>query len=114
VVIHQADVWWVDLPAPSGSEPGYRRPAVVTQGEVLNASEIATVLVVPCTSNVAWAGHAACAFLDAAATGLPRDSVAQAFLLTHVDRSHLVARVGRLSPAAFETVLQAVDAALGR
>ena len=33
VVISQGDVWWADLPEPTGSGPGFRRPVVIVQGD---------------------------------------------------------------------------------
>lgn len=42
MVIRQAEIWWVDLPEPKGSEPGYRRPVLIVQGDGLNFSQIAT------------------------------------------------------------------------
>lgn len=29
----QGDVWWAELDEPVGSEPGFRRPVVVVQGD---------------------------------------------------------------------------------
>ncbi|TMA67163.1 MAG: type II toxin-antitoxin system PemK/MazF family toxin, partial [Deltaproteobacteria bacterium] len=55
VSIAQGDVWWADLPRPTGSGPGFRRPVVVVQGDALNRSRIATVVCIPLTINVKWA-----------------------------------------------------------
>lgn len=55
VDVAQGDVWWADLPEPTGSGPGFRRPVVVVQGNPLNRSRIATVVCVPLTSNRVWA-----------------------------------------------------------
>jgi hypothetical protein len=52
VVISQGEIWWADIPAPAGSEPGFRRPVVVVQGEALHRSRIATVVCVPLTSSL--------------------------------------------------------------
>ena len=54
-VVISRDVWWADLPEPTGSGPGFRRPVVVVQGDALNRSRIATVVCVPLTSNLKWA-----------------------------------------------------------
>ena len=55
MVVSQGDVCWASLPDPTGSGPGFRRPVVVVQGDAFNASRLATVVVVPLTSNVRWA-----------------------------------------------------------
>lgn len=54
-MIVQGEVWWADLPPPTGSGPGFRRPVVVVQGDALNRSRLATVVCVPLTSNLKWA-----------------------------------------------------------
>ena len=55
MVISQGEIWWADLPAPTGSGPGFRRPVAVVQGDALNQSRISTVVCVPLTSNLKWA-----------------------------------------------------------
>jgi hypothetical protein len=39
-VIRQGDLYWIDLDAPHGSEPGYRHPHIVVQNNVFNAVPI--------------------------------------------------------------------------
>src|SRR5438093_7035603 len=76
VVISQGEVWWAELPVPTGSGPGFRRPVVVVQGDALNRSRIATVVCVPLTSKLGWAEAPGNVLLLARATNLPRESVA--------------------------------------
>jgi mRNA interferase MazF len=114
LVIGQGDVWWADLPTPSGSEPGFRRPVVVVQGDSFNRSALRTVVAVPLTSSVRWAGAPGNVRLTARATGLPRDSVANVSQIVTVDKSILTERVGKLSPAKLELVLSGIDVVLGR
>jgi len=33
MVIAQGEIWWADLPAPTGSGPGLRRPVLIVQGD---------------------------------------------------------------------------------
>lgn len=44
-MIGQGDVWWADLAVPSGSEPGFRRPVVVVQGDSFNRSALVDSIV---------------------------------------------------------------------
>jgi mRNA interferase MazF len=74
VVGAQGDVVWASLPDATGSGPGFRRPVVV-QGDAFDA-RLATVVVVPLTSNLRWAAAPGNVLLEAARTGLPKDSVA--------------------------------------
>lgn len=113
-MIAQGDVWWADLPAPTGSAPGFRRPVVVVQSDALNRSRLSTVVCVPLTSSLGWAEAPGCVLLTAHASGLPKDSVANATQLVTLDRSLLTERVGKLSRAKLDLVLAAVDVTLGR
>lgn len=114
MVIAQADVWWAELPEPVGSGPGFRRPVVVIQGDALNRSRLGTVVCVPLTSNLAWAGAPGNVLLRARATGLPKDSVANVSQIVALDRSLLVERVGHLSRKQLELLLVGIDVVLGR
>lgn len=114
VEIAQGDVWWADVPEPAGSGPGFRRPVVVVQGNPLNRSRIATVVCVPLTSNITWAGAPGNTLLAAKATGLSKDSVANVSQIIALDRSLLTERVGRLAPKQFAQILHGVDVVLGR
>jgi mRNA interferase MazF len=58
---------------PTGSEPGYRRPVVVVQGDALNRSKIAMAVCVPLTSNLRWADAPGNVLLSARSTNLPKD-----------------------------------------
>jgi len=113
-VIAQGEVWWADLPEPSGSEPGFRRPVVVVQSDAFNRSRIDTVVCVPLTSNLRWAEAPGNVLLEAKLTGLPKDSVANVSQLVTLDKSSLTERVGKLSKAKLDLVLFGVDVVLGR
>ncbi len=114
MVIAQGEVWWADLPEPSGSEPGFRRPVVVVQGDAFNRSRLATVVCVPLTSNLRWAEAPGNVLLASKVTGLPRDSVANVSQLVTLDKSSLADRIGKLSRAKLELVLFGIDVVLGR
>jgi mRNA interferase MazF len=114
VVVGQGDVIWASLPDPTGSGPGFRRPVVVVQGEAFNASRLATVVVVPLTSNLRWAAAPGNVLLDAPRSGLPKDSVANVSQVVAIDRDLLSERVGRLSHADLSLVLAGIDLMLGR
>ena len=113
-MIAQGDVVWTTLPEPVGSEPGCRRPAVVVQGDALNASRLATTVVVPLTSDLRWAAPPGNVLLAAARTGLPRDSVANVSGITSIDRSWVDERAGHLAAADLDRILSGIDLLLGR
>ena len=113
-MVAQGEVWWADLREPSGSEPGFRRPVIVVQGDPFNRSRIDTVVCVPLTSTLRWADAPGNVLLEARLTGLPKDSVANVSQLVTLDRAALTERVGRLSRAKLELVLFGIDIVLGR
>lgn len=113
-MIAQGEVWWAEIAEPVRSEPGYRRPVVVVQGDAFNASALRTVVCVALTSNLRWADAPGNVLLSARTTGLPKPSVANVTQLVTLDREGLVERVGRLSASNLELVLTGVEVMLGR
>lgn len=113
-MIAQGEVWWADLGDPAGSEPGYRRPVVVVQGDAFNASALRTVVCVVMTSNLKWADAPGNVLLAARATGLPKPSVANVSQFVTLDRDALAERVGRLSASNLGLVLAGIDIVLGK
>ena len=114
MVIAQGEVWWADLAEPAGSEPGFRRPVVVVQGDAFNASALRTVVCVALTSNLKWGEAPGNVPLSARATGLPKPSVANVSQLVTLDRTALAERAGLLSASSLELVLAGIDVVLGR
>jgi len=110
----QGEVWWADLPEPSGSEPGFRRPVVVVQGDAFNRSRIDTAVCVPLTSTLRWAEAPGNVLLEKQSTGLPKDSVANVSQIITLDRSWLTDRTGKLSRAKLDLVLRGIDVVIGR
>jgi mRNA interferase MazF len=114
VVISQGDIWWADLPDPTGSGPGFRRPVLVVQGDSFNRSRLATVVCVPLTSNTKWADAPGNVLLSARLTGLPKESVANVSQIVSLDRTLLTDRLGRLPGMKLSLVLSGIDVVLGR
>jgi mRNA interferase MazF len=114
MVIGQGDVCWASLDDPVGSAPGFRRPVVIVQGDSFNASRIATIVVVPLTSNLRLAAAPGNVLLAASRTGLPKDSVANVSQILSIDRSMLDERAGRLAESHLRLVLAGIDLVLGR
>lgn len=114
MVISQGEVWWADIPPPTGSGPGFRRPVVVVQGDALNRSRLATVVCVPLTSNLKWAEAPGNVLLAARSTSLPKDSVANVSQIVALDKALLTERVGKLSAPKVELLLSGIDVVLGR
>lgn len=114
MVISQGDVWWADLGEPVGSQPGFRHPVVVVQGDSFNRSRISTVVCVPLTSNLRLSEAPGSVFLECDATGLIKDSVANVSQPVTLDRASLTERVGSLPSAKLDLVLYGIDVVLSR
>jgi mRNA interferase MazF len=114
VVISQGDIWWADLPNPTGSGPGFRRPVVVVQGDAFNQSRINTVVCIPLTSNPKWANAPGNVLLSSLLTGLSKDSVANVSQIVTLDKVLLTERVSRIPQAKLHLILSGIDTVLGR
>lgn len=114
MVVTQGDIWWADLADPVGSEPGFRRPVVVVQGDPLNRSRIRTIICVALTSNLRWADAPGNALLSAKVSGLSKDSVVNVSQLVTLDRDALVERVGKLPRAKLALIFSGIDIVLDR
>ena len=114
MVIAQGHVYWANLPDPTGSGPGFRRPVVVVQGDSLNRSRVRTVVCVPLTSNLGWAEAPGNVILSARVIGLPKDSVANTSQIVTLDRELLTEEVGKLSKRQLELIFAGIDIILGR
>ena len=114
MVISQGDVWWADLPVPTGSGPGFRRPVAIIQCDALNQSRIATVICIPLTSNLKWASAPGNVSLSTRVTGLPKDSVSNVSQIISLDKSLLSERVGKLPQRKLDLLISGIDLILGR
>lgn len=111
--MRRGEVWWVDFGLPVGSEPGYRRPAVIVQADAFNQSRVNTVLLVPLTRTLEWAKAPGNVLLRPKQTGLKHPSVANVSQVTVADRLRLVERVGVLPGTAMSQLDEGLRQVLG-
>lgn len=114
MVISQGEIWWADLPDPTGSGPGFRRPVVIVQGDSFNRSRLATVVCVPLTSNTKWANAPGNVLLSSRLTGLAKESVANVSQIVSLDKTLLTDRLGKLPRTKLGLVLSGIDIVLGK
>lgn len=108
MVINQGDIYWVDLPEPADSEPGFRRPAVVVQNNSFNSSRIHTVVVCLLTSNLRRASSVGNVLLEPGEAGLPQQSVVNISQIYTVGKFNLQDKIGTLSRKRFLQVLAGI------
>ncbi len=111
--MRRGEIWWVDFGLPFGSEPGYRRPAVVVQADAFNKSRIGTVLLVPLTRTLEWAKAPGNVLVRTKDTGLRHASVANLSQLTVSDRRRLVEKAGAVSASAMRQIEEGLKLLLG-
>jgi mRNA interferase MazF len=110
-LIRRGDIREVDLGPVRGTEANKRRPAIIVSNDAANATATrlgrGVVTVVPVTSNVERV-YPFQALMPAAATGLPRDSKAQAEQV----RSVALERIGERIGAVPRPLMEQIDEAL--
>ena len=109
----RGEIWWASLRAPSGSEPGYRRPILIVQADSFNRSKINTVIAVAITSNLRLAQAPGNVRLTKRQSGLKRDSVVNVSQVITLNKSFLTERVGRLPESKLREVDDGLRLVLG-
>ena len=107
-MIDQGDVYWIDLGAPTGSEPGLRRPYVVVQSNAFNHSRIQTVVVCAVTTNLERAVAPGNVLLEQGEANLTRPSVVNVSQIVTVDKGRLHERIGTLSRERMEDIVHGI------
>jgi mRNA interferase MazF len=100
----RGEVWWVDLGEPRGSAPALERPVVVVQTDALTRSKLATIMVVPVTTNMKRAAAPGNVVLSRAHSGLKADSVAMTCQVMTVDKHFFVHRIASLPTSTLDEV----------
>lgn len=112
MVINQGEIYWIDLEAPRGSEPGYRHPHVVVQNNLFNHSQIRTMVVCPLTSNLKRANAPGHVLLEKREAGLSKQSVVNVSQIFTVDKSQLSDYIGTLSSKRVRQILDGIKLVL--
>jgi len=102
--LRRGEIWWADLAEPRGSEPADRRPVLIVQDDLLTASALSTVMVVPLTTNLRRAEAIGNVPLLRRDTGLKKDSVALVCQVTTLDKAFLDVLVRRLPARLMRSV----------
>lgn len=110
--LRQGDLYWYDFGRPRGSDPGFRRPAVVVQSDTYNSTTIATVVLCAVTSNLRLARQPGNVALQAGEGGLPRQSVVNVTQIVTVDKRFLEGYIGTLSTEQVRAILTGLDLVL--
>ncbi len=96
-MVNRGEIWWVDLPEPKRSEPGFRRPVVIIQSDSFNKSKINTIICAVITSNLKLSEAPGNILLNPKSSGLSKESVINISQIITIDRSFLLEKVGELN-----------------
>lgn len=104
-VIHQGDLYWVQLSAAGGAEPGVRHPHVVIQDDVFNHSRITTVVACALTSNLKRAKAPGNVLLEAGEGRLEKPSVVEVSKVSTLAKTELGEYIGSLTARRIDEIL---------
>ena len=104
----RGDIWWVDFGEPLGSEPGWRRPAVIVQSDEFNKSDMNTTVVIPLTTNLRLAEFPGNVLLSKQDSKLSKDSVAVTPEITVIDRIRVGEHVSVLPRASMTSISEGI------
>lgn len=107
------EIWWLEFGIPFGSEPGFRRPVLVIQGDILNASALNTTIVLPLSTNIRLADMRGNTLLTKDETGLPKDSAAVGVQISVVDKQRFIEKAGKIMDDRLNDVINECFQILG-
>ncbi len=107
--MRRGEIWWASMPAPRGSEPGYRRPVLIVQSNAFTESSIQTVLAAVLTSNLDLAAAPGNVVIERKQSGLSRESVNNLPQVVALNKAFLTEKAGA---ATHQRHLRAVDEGL--
>ena len=108
----RGEIWWANLPAPSGSAPGYKRPVLIIQSDAFNKSKINTVICVVITSNITLAQAPGNVLLNKNDSNLPKESVVNTSQIVTLDKSFLTKCEGTINKNLFKKVENGINLVL--
>jgi mRNA interferase MazF len=114
IEMHRGDVYWCDFGITEGQGPAKRRPVVVVSGPSFVASDLPTVVVVACTTNLAAARYPGSVFIPVGTAGLPRDCAVRTTEIATVDRYLLLDRLGTMPSDLLADIDRALALSLSR
>jgi mRNA interferase MazF len=103
-VVSRGQIWWAELPNPTGSEPGFTRPVLIIQADSFNQSRISTIVVMAITSNLRLAKAPGNVSLPKSKSGLAKDSVANVSQISTLDKEDLTEVIGTVDRLTMQQV----------
>ena len=111
--MRRGEIWWAELPEPTGSGPGYRRPLLIVQSNDFNKSNINTIIAAVITTNIRLAAAPGNIRLSTRSSKLPKDSVINVSQVITIDKSFLTEKVYSVSSKIMSQVDEGLRLVLG-
>jgi mRNA interferase MazF len=97
MVIRKGAIYWVDFSPGKGSEPIGRRPGLVVQNDILNDSNLNTVIMLAITSTMKFGELPGNVVLRKGEANVPKKCVINVTQIKSVDKKSIREKIGTLS-----------------
>ena len=104
MVIRKGSIYWVDFSPGKGSEPIGRRPGLVIQNDILNDSNINTVIMLAITSTMKFGELPGNIILKKGEANVPKKCVINATQIKSVDKKSIKEKIGALPKKRMDEV----------
>jgi len=104
VVIRKGSIYWVDFSPGKGSESIGRRPGLVIQNDILNNSNLNTVLLIAMTSTMKFGELPGNVVLKKGEANLPKPCVVNVTQIKSVDKRSIKEEIGTLTRERMDEV----------
>ena len=104
MVIRKGSIYWVDFSPGKGSEPIGRRPGLVIQNDILNDSNLNTVIMLAITSTMKFGELPGNVVLKKGEANIPKKCVINVTQIKSVDKKSIKEKIGTLSKQRVDEV----------
>ena len=104
MVIRKGSIYWVDFSPGKGSEPIGRRPGLVVQNDILNDSNLNTVIMLAITSTMKFGELPGNIVLKKGEANVPKKCVINVTQIKSVDKNSIKEKIGTLPKKRIDEV----------
>jgi len=104
MVIRKGSIYWVDFSPGKGSEPIGRRPGLVVQNDILNDSNLNTVIMLAMTSTMKFGELPGNVVLRKGEANIPKKCVINVTQIKSVDKQSIREKIGTLPKNTMDKV----------
>jgi mRNA interferase MazF len=104
MVIRKGSIYWVNFSPGKGSEPIGRRPGLVIQNDILNDSNLNTVIMLAITSTMKFGELSGNIVLEKGEANLPKKCVVNVTQIKSVDKKSIKEKIGTLPKKRLDEV----------